>query len=120
MALLCNAAAGCRPCVGSIWPRRLPSAIPEVRPHETATSRMPGCRAWLAKQLTNQELIHASFCIGMVEGLHYVAPGLCPPLPTVDEMVRVVVQYIDARPERHHEKFKVLALEAMRKAWPCK
>src|SRR4029453_4871755 len=30
------------------------------------------------------------------------------------------VQYIDARPARMHEDFRILAAEAMRAAWPCK
>ena len=37
-----------------------------------------------------------------------------------EQTVRVVVQYIDSRPERMHEDFKKLALEAMKAAWPCK
>jgi hypothetical protein len=36
------------------------------------------------------------------------------------EVVRVVVEYIHARPERMDERFTTLALEALRGAWPCK
>jgi hypothetical protein len=34
--------------------------------------------------------------------------------------VAVVVKYIEARPERMHERFSVLAIEALTAAWPCK
>ena len=34
--------------------------------------------------------------------------------------VRVVIKYIEARPERMQEPFGTLALEALEEAWPCK
>jgi Rap1a immunity proteins len=47
--------------------------------------------------------------------------GFCvPDRSTVGQAVRVVVAYIDQRPERMHEYFEVLALEALRRAWPCR
>jgi hypothetical protein len=39
---------------------------------------------------------------------------------TVAQQVRIVAAYIDARPNRLHEDFRVLALEALKDAWPCK
>jgi len=39
---------------------------------------------------------------------------------TTVQSVAVVVKYIEARPERMHELFGVLALEALTAAWPCK
>jgi hypothetical protein len=33
---------------------------------------------------------------------------------------QVIIAYIEARPQRMHEDFRVLAVEAMQKAWPCK
>jgi ammonia channel protein AmtB len=60
-------------------------------------------------------------CAGIVAGLNNVGPGECPPAGvTPQQAVAVVVQYIDARPARMHERFAVLALEAMQLAWPCK
>ena len=38
---------------------------------------------------------------------------------TIDQGVRVVVAYIDARPERLHERFASLAFQALIAAWPC-
>jgi hypothetical protein len=39
---------------------------------------------------------------------------------THDQVVRVVIAYIDARPARLNEDFMELATEAMVAAWPCK
>jgi Rap1a immunity proteins len=39
---------------------------------------------------------------------------------TIAQEVRVVVVYIDARPARMHEPFKMLVVEALRAAWPCR
>ena len=36
------------------------------------------------------------------------------------QMVAVVVRWIEQRPQRWHENFKVLALLALHEAWPCK
>jgi hypothetical protein len=36
------------------------------------------------------------------------------------EVVRVVVEYIHARPERMDERFTTLALEALHGIWSCK
>jgi hypothetical protein len=39
---------------------------------------------------------------------------------TVQQGARIVVAYIEARPERMHEDWRKLALEALREAWPCR
>ena len=36
------------------------------------------------------------------------------------QVIRVIVAYIDKRPERMHEDFALLTLEALKNAWPCK
>jgi hypothetical protein len=36
-----------------------------------------------------------------------------------DQIVRVIVRYIDSEPARLQEYFNGMAIEAMRKAWPC-
>jgi len=47
--------------------------------------------------------------------------GICAPKEaTVGQAVRVVVAYIDQRPERMHESFRQLAIEALQQAWPCR
>lgn len=65
-------------------------------------------------------------CIGTVETLAAVSGELsiarrsCAPKgATIEQFMRVAVSYIEARPNRMHESFKTLALEAFKKAWPC-
>jgi len=56
-----------------------------------------------------------------MQGLGFASRLFCPPDEvTVAQRARVAVTYIEARPERMHEDFRVLAVEAMQKAWPCK
>jgi len=67
-------------------------------------------------------------CLGIIEGLVYTITFLppqfnsCPPPGagvTMQQMIRVVVAYIERRPERMHEDFRTLTLEAWHEAWPC-
>ena len=58
--------------------------------------------------------------MGIVSTIGTVVSGICKPANVTNfQMVRVVVKYIDDRPERQHENFKVLAIEALGAAWPC-
>ncbi len=65
----------------------------------------------------------AGRCIGLMQGLGFASRllGACPPDEvTVAQRARVAVTYVEARPDRMHEDFRALAVEAMREAWPCK
>jgi hypothetical protein len=87
---------------------------------DAANDIMPGCRELLVPNSRN-DIWGQPFCFGLIHGLTYAASGLCPPLgSTSDQALRVVVQYIDARPARMQEDFRKLALEAMKAAWPFK
>ena len=87
----------------------------------SANYLLPGCKSWLdrgTKPLAPDE----AFCAGFVIGLGYGVGGnhFCPPNgATNNQAVAVVVKYIEARPERMHEPFHTLALEALTAAWPC-
>src|SRR5262249_35563960 len=68
-------------------------------------------------------LFEAGRCIGLIQGLAYAPQlvGVCPPAEvTYAQRARVAVTYIEARPERVHEDFRVLAVQARKIAWPCK
>jgi len=76
---------------------------------------MAGCRAFIAE--SNSDLFLQGVCLGVI----IATTGFCLPSGvTVGQEVRVVAAYIDARPNRLHEDFRVLALEALKDAWPCK
>jgi hypothetical protein len=97
-------------------------ALAEVDQH-SANSMMPACRAFLLPNppATVLESFDSGRCAGVVEGLLYAASDIClPPNVVSAQSIRVVVKYIDDRPQRQHENFKALALEALRAAWPCK
>jgi hypothetical protein len=85
----------------------------------TATYTMPGCRDFLVSR--GQKPLFESNCAVLVRGLSYAGSGVCAPADFTDEQaVHIVVQYIDDRPERQHENFRALALEALQAAFPCK
>jgi len=89
-----------------------PEAIAESNPN-SANSIMPGCR-------TADGNFQSGLCMGLISGLA-VKGGSCPPSGVTDGQKRlVIVAYIDARPARLQEDFRILALEAMKAAWPCK
>jgi hypothetical protein len=83
---------------------------------------MPGCRQ--LSETTAKTAVEG-WCFGSIDMLRVVGPylkfAICvPPEATGGQVVRVVVQYIDCRPARLHEDFRLLATEALRAAWPCK
>jgi hypothetical protein len=77
-------------------------------------------------------------CLGIVEGISQMFtlleeaqaagaarldPLLCTSIPadiTNEQLVNVVVKYSEAFPELTHRPFTVVAMSAMRLAWPCK
>jgi Ssp1 endopeptidase immunity protein Rap1a len=65
-------------------------------------------------------------CTGMILTVGYFERSLpehlrsCrPDEVTNEQMVRVVISYVEARPERMHKDIRDLAIEAFRHAWPC-
>jgi len=65
-------------------------------------------------------------CLGIIVGISYVSDDMpehlrsCrPDKVTNEQLVRVVISYVEARPERMHVNIKQLALEAFHRAWPC-
>lgn len=77
-------------------------------------------------------------CFGMVSGILMMVevlrqaeasgkaqldPILCTDIPgnaTIEQLVNVVVRYGAAHPDETHERFEVLAFNALRDAWPCR
>jgi Rap1a immunity proteins len=84
----------------------------------SATYMMRGCREAVATP--NKDNALPAMCVGTIDGIAFGSGTCFPTGVTVDQLVRVVVQYIDSRPARMHEDFRRLALEALQAAWPCK
>jgi hypothetical protein len=92
----------------------------------SANAFMPGCRYVIERGGTAsareiQLVYDGGRCNGFVTAIASTDLGVChPPSATIDQFLRVVVRYIDARPQRMHERFADLVQEALRAAWPCK
>jgi hypothetical protein len=85
---------------------------------------LPGCKSALSdKMFTQAEALEQGRCTGFVQAFLALSPALdfCQPREaTIGQAVAVVVKYVEARPERIHEPFGSLTLEALKAAWPCK
>jgi len=93
---------------------------PEVKRAYTAEFYLPGCKDFIA----GQSNFLGGRCVGAVEvldALSHDTNAFCAPETANNlERVRIIVAYIEARPERKKEDFMLLANEAMAKAWQCK
>jgi len=98
-------------------------------PNQTSADYvMPGCRD-VAPLITfsdvgesKEQISRMSFCAGIVVGLSFMGQpyGICVPAGTTSQQViSIVVQYIDGQPARIHEDFNSFAVEALRANWPC-
>jgi hypothetical protein len=90
---------------------------------DSANYLLRGCKAFIVRENTMPTPIDAmkqGRCVGLVDGLSYTGNFCQPKGVTTGQAVAVVVKYIEARPERMHEDFGILALEALTAAWPCK
>jgi len=84
----------------------------------SAASKINGCRNYVSS--SKDDLFLQGYCVGAVQALVEFAAGACAPKGATNmQGVRIVLQYIDARPARLHENFNKLAAEALRQAWPC-
>jgi len=66
-------------------------------------------------------------CYGIVDGIAFMGSFLasdakfCMPKDvTTEQAMTVVVRFLETRPEARNENFKIMALVAMKNAWPCK
>jgi hypothetical protein len=96
-------------------------AAPPVSPNGTSTSAyLRGCKDFVA----GRSNFFSGRCVGAIETLDAAnadTRAFCAPPKTNNlDRVRIVVTYIEAQPNRGGEDFRILANEAMAKAWPCK
>ncbi|MCP3444586.1 Rap1a/Tai family immunity protein [Bradyrhizobium sp. CCGUVB14] len=81
-----------------------------------------GCKPNLTKTLTQLEAFETGWCSGTIYGLHYAADmkTICsPPDVTVAQEVGIVTKYIEDHPETRERPFRLLALAALKEAFPC-
>lgn len=83
----------------------------------SANYLMPRCRAFIGPASRQDR------CTGIVEGLVFAGKdvGVCAPrASTLEQSIRIVLQYIESRPAKRYDNFIALALEALKARWPCK
>ena len=100
---------------------------------------LPYCKLTSKQTMANTKnaLIYGQ-CFGVVSGIAMMVellrqaeasgqaqldPLLCADIPgstTMEQLVNAVVKYGSTHPDQAHERFEVLAFNALRDAWPCK
>jgi hypothetical protein len=95
-------------------------AAAQAAPDENSANFMlPHCKNYISNTVDSA----GRYCAGSVEGIAFTAGifgGACvPEHVTRGQLVRAAVRYIEMQPERMHEAFDNLALEAIIAAWPC-
>jgi hypothetical protein len=98
----------------------------------SASAMLPGCKTLIGEEfrrgggrLGKVEFYEAGQCAGMLYVVgNTLNSGQCIDVPdgayTVNQFARVMVRYIEARPQEMHRSFLALAWEALRDAWPNK
>jgi hypothetical protein len=91
----------------------------------SANAFVDACRGSSGPFRSREAATDAAFntgeCMGFIKGVLATTDGHCIPAEVImGQIIRVVVQYVDARPARAHEPFATLVKEAVRTAWPCK
>ena len=87
---------------------------------------LPHCRALVDDNSATTP--GSGFCAGVITTLFWSQPifseqhKFCAPKGGVTrgQTRQVVLHYLESHPERLHLSIRLLALEAMREAWPCK
>lgn len=98
----------------------------EILQHLSAAHTLDAC-----KEAPGSSASERGVCWGEIQMLYMLAfagggylgnaSRFCPPDgASIDQTKKVVLKYIEDRPERLHEPFVFLAIEALRKAWPCR
>jgi hypothetical protein len=89
----------------------------------SANRWLPYCKSFITPVRApdaNLGSSYPSYCAGEVEGLAFASCARVPPDVTASQAVRVVVRYIEQRPQRMHESFLKLAPAALINARPCR
>lgn len=95
---------------------------------DAVATLMPGCRLVItsATATTPTEAGQAGRCMGIVRTLISLSDVLmpqarfCPPAAlSVGDFIRVILAYVDTRPEMLDDYFPYVAIGAGQSVWPC-
>jgi hypothetical protein len=97
------------------------SALAQLQDTGSADYVVVGCRDGMSGE--NRQPFRQGLCGGIVQTILYFGRtsfNVCTPEGvTMGQAIRIVVAYIDQRPERMHERFETLAVEVLQQSWPC-
>jgi hypothetical protein len=103
-----------------------PAAKPDI---QSAKYFLPGCKQQVAGEnnMSAKDAYTVGQCLGMVETLMVVGAALSPSFRicvphtlTMNEAIRAVIKYLEAKPEELQQQFIFVADRALAQAWPCK
>lgn len=95
---------------------------------KTGDDLLQGCKVIAEGAAANSDnALEAGVCLGAIEALNWVAPGLnddniracIPDIVTTKQMAETIVDYLQQDPARRGEPFQGLVLEALAHRWPC-
>ena len=107
------------------------AALAQLDDKFTAKYLLPYCRDAINNKAPtmSSDAVMQGMCVGIIDAINFMMSELppeekehrtCPPANVpLDQTVRAVIAYIEARPKRMHENFKTLVMEAIHDAWPC-
>ena len=107
------------------------TSAPAQQDKSSASYMLRYCRGAVNNEPPAQPLdaVMQGMCVGIIDAINFMMSELppeekehrtCPPANVpLDQTVRAVIAYIEARPKRMHENFKTLVMEAIHDAWPC-
>lgn len=89
----------------------------------SANYQLPGCQGFVESTKTIA-FLRQGYCAGLVRGIGdmqvAVREACIPPKVTIQQAIRVVIQYTAARPAQMHKSFNSFVRQALMTAWPCK
>lgn len=105
----------------------LTSTVAHAQPM-TASELEPACRSALTATEDSPkgaQMAEVGACLGIVRTLIFVGPDLqepnrfCPPVVSIEQAVRVLLNFIDSQPAALGSRFEIVAAIAFKEAWPC-
>ena len=85
-----------------------------------ANDLLQDCKDSLLERKVSPRPFYSGLCMGLVAGVNNIDAKSCAPEDTApSQLMRVVLAYIEVRPQRMNDEFMKLVVEALRSAWPC-
>ena len=136
-----------RPVIlGTLMAAAITTATAAEEDTNSANYMLPYCKRFMTENNfpSNAEALREGVCAGRIDAIAFMAANSdvavtalsgegrriwsnrkwrCADIPfgvTTAQEILVVIRYIETRPNRMHEPFNSLALEALLDAWPCK